>query len=144
MINDTTNTATGEPVTEQAPTVDTTSTTVPHPVTAFGKSYPSLEALAEAFQVSPSVVYQNLAEGFDCEVAVIVPAKQDHAEVMLSFIRLDGKAAYKVSWDTEIQTARQVIEHYRPALLAVFDASNPTEKWNPVGELIRRTNDNDD
>ena len=36
MINNTTNTATGEPVTEQAPAVDTTSTTQATPVTAPG------------------------------------------------------------------------------------------------------------
>ena len=36
MINDTTNTATGEPVTEQAPAVDTTSTTQATPATTPG------------------------------------------------------------------------------------------------------------
>ena len=51
--------------------------------------------------------------------------------VHLFHIGLDGKAYYQFDWAPTPQTARQVVEHYRPDLLDLYDQYNPTGKWNP-------------
>ena len=54
--------------------------------------------------------------------------------IELKFIGLDGQARYKVPWSKELQTMREIIEHERPDLLGLYDSSNPTGKWNPLGK----------
>ena len=126
MINNI-NTTTGEPVTEQAPTVDTIGTTVPHPVTAFGFRYSSISRFSKAWRIPQSTIRTRFKEGFDIEVAIITRDR-----LVLRHIGLDGKAYYKVKWAPDLVTARQIVEHYRPDLLDAYDKNNPTGKWNPV------------
>ena len=126
MINNI-NTSTGEPVTEQAPAVDTTSTTVSHPVTAFGFRYSSISRFSKAWGIPQSTIRTRFKEGFDIEVTIT--AKD---ATQLIHIGLDGKAYYKAKWAPDLVTARQIVEHYRPDLLDAYDKNNPTGKWNPV------------
>lgn len=62
------------------------------------------------------------------EICVALVCKDN---VELKFIGLDGKARYKLYWSENLQTARQIIEHYRPDLLSAYDKHNPTGKYEP-------------
>ena len=127
MDNQTVINTTGEPVTEQAPAVDTTSTTQATPVTAFGFRYSSISRFSKAWRIPQSTIRTRFKEGFDIEVAIITRDR-----LVLRHIGLDGKAYYKVQWSPDLVTARQIVEYYRPDLIEAYDKNNPTGKWNPV------------
>ena len=127
MDNQTVINTTGKPVTEQAPAVDTTSTTQATPVTAFGFRYSSISRFSKAWRIPQSTIRTRFKEGFDIEVAIITRDR-----LVLRHIGLDGKAYYKAKWAPDLVTARQIVEHYRPDLLDAYDKNNPTGKWNPV------------
>lgn len=118
MDNQTVINTTGEPVTEQVPAVDTPSTTV-----LLGACHQS----TDAWDIGENLLCDRLKSGIEMCVALVV--KNDDVE--LQFIGLDGKARYKVTWSDEPQTARQVIEYYRPDLLSDYDKHNPTGKYEP-------------
>lgn len=119
-----TTTTTGEPVTEQAPTVDTLSTIS---TDLFGVCHRSIRSLAETWDISEDLLGDRLKSGMEMCVALVV--KNDAVELM--FIGLDGKARYKLPWSENPQTAREIIEHYRPDLLQAYDKYNPTGKYEP-------------
>lgn len=72
-------------------------------------------------------------KGFQCYDVELIATVPDLRGVELQFIGLDGQARYKVPWSDEFQTTRQVIEHYTPDLLEIYDKAHPDGKWNPVG-----------
>ena len=121
MDNQTVINTTGEPVTEQVPAVDTPSTTV-----LLGACHQS----TDAWDIGENLLCDRLKSGIEMCVALVV--KNDDVE--LQFIGLDGKARYKVTWSENPQTARQVIEHYRPDLLSAYDRHNPTGKYERYKE----------
>ena len=115
----------GAPVTEQAPAVDTTSNTE-----LFGVYHRSIRSLAETWDISDDLLRGRLNSGMEMCVALAV--KNDIVELM--FLGLDGKARYKLPWSKDPQTAREVIEHYRPDLLSAYDKYNPTGKYDRYKE----------
>ena len=50
------------------------------------------------------------------------------------YIGLDGKARYKLRWSEDPQTAREVVEYYRPDLLDNYDRYNPTGEYKLYNE----------
>ena len=64
----------------------------------------------------------------DLEILISVPNLRG---VELRFIGLDGRARYKVPWNKELQTAREIIQHERPDLLELYDKSNPAGEYHP-------------
>lgn len=122
MDNINTTISTGEPVTEQAPTTDTPGTAA----ALFGVCHQSIRSLAKASEISCSTVQYRVAHHIEMPVALI---SRDKTSFM--YVGLDGKARYKVTWSKDPQTAREVIEHYRPDLLEAYDKHNPTGKYEP-------------
>ena len=106
----------------------------PCSVSAFGVTYPSIRKAAAAFGIPESTLRNRLKNYWDIEVALIVSTDK----VTLRFMGLDGQAYYKTPWAGKNldgwpnpQTARQIIEHYRPDLLDAYDKSNPTGQYHP-------------
>lgn len=110
---------------------------MPHlSLSAFGVTYPSIRKAAAAFGIPESTLRHRLENDWDIEVALIVSTDS----VTLGFMGLDGKAYYRVSWldknsaeygSGNIQTSREIVEHYRPDLLDAYDKSNPTGEYHP-------------
>ena len=110
---------------------------MPHlSLSAFGVTYPSIRKAAAAFGIPESTLRHRLENDWDIEVALIVST----GRVTLGFMGLDGKAYYRVSWldknsaeygSGNIQTSREIVEHYRPDLLDAYDKSNPTGEYHP-------------
>ena len=108
----------------------------PCSVSAFGVTYPSIRKAAAAFGIPESTLRNRLKNYWDIEVALIVST----GRVTLGFMGLDGQAYYRVSWldknsekygSGNIQTAREIVEHYRPDLLDAYDKSNQTGQYHP-------------
>ena len=108
----------------------------PFSLSAFGTTFKSRRQAAAAFGIPESTLRNRLKNDWDIEVALIVST----GRVTLGFMGLDRKAYYRVSWldknsaeygSGNIQTARQIIEHYRPDLLDAYDKSNPTGQYHP-------------
>ena len=110
---------------------------MPHlSLSAFGTTYKSRRQAAAAFGIPESTFRNRLENDWDIEVALIVSTDS----VTLAFMGLDRKAYYRVSWldknsaeygSGNIQTSREIVEHYRPDLLDAYDKSNPTGEYHP-------------
>lgn len=73
------------------------------------------------------IIARRLKDCWDIEVALL----GDKRAVTLQFIGLNNKSYYRTTWSYDYVTARQIIEHYRPDLLAKYDEYNPTGEYNP-------------
>lgn len=102
----------------------------PTPVSAFGVTYPSIREAAAAFNLPESTLRRRLAAGADVEVALIAPANMRRRP---AFIGVNSKAYHRVKWlDCKYATARQIVQHYRPDLVATYDVVNPTGEYSPL------------
>lgn len=101
----------------------------PFPISAFGVDYPSIRNAAVAFNLPESTLRRRLARGVDTEIALIAPVNN----CRLAFIGLNNKAYHRAKWcKLDYATSRQIVEHYRPDLLAAYDAANPTGEYSPI------------
>ena len=98
----------------------------PSPITAFGTRYPSIRAAAAAFNFPESTLRFRLKHGLEPEAALVATDKET-----LAFIGLDAKSYCRAAWSRDLVTTREIVEHYRPDLLAAYDASNPTGRYRP-------------
>lgn len=105
------------------------------PISLLGVRYRSIRSLAKSWNVNERTLRYRLSRFIEVEVTLI---SKDRTTLM--YIGLDGKARYKLNWSDEPQTARQVIEHYRPDLLEAYDKYNPTGEYTPykINEGSRR------
>ena len=95
----------------------------------FGNSSCSFTELAVKYETNYGTLRDRVKRGIEVCVALIC---KEYVE--LCFIGLDGKARYKLNWSDEPQTARQVIEYYRPDLLSDYDKHNHTGKYESYKE----------
>lgn len=99
------------------------------PISAFGVDYPSIREAAAAFNLPESTLRRRLAQVHPVETEVALVCT---APIRVEFAGLDGKAYHPVKWsDCEYATARQIVQHYRPDLVAAYDAVNPTGQYKP-------------
>lgn len=102
----------------------------PMPITVFGVKYSSLREAARAFNFPESTLRKYL-NVYHAEPEPLLACSD--GLVYLSFIGSDGRAYYMIPVP-EIHgyfTARQIVEHYRPDLVAAYDAVNPTGEYRP-------------
>ena len=99
----------------------------------FGNSSCSFTELAVKYEANYGTLRDRVKRGIEVCVALIC---KEYVE--LGFVGLDGKARYKLYWSENLQTARQIIEHYRPDLLSAYDKHNPTGKYEPYQEGVAR------
>lgn len=93
----------------------------------FGNEYSNIKDMCITYNFYTSSFYRRVYDGIETCVALIVK----NNVVEFKFLGLDGKARYRLSWSDEPQTARQIIEHYRPDLIQSYDKHNPTGKYEP-------------
>lgn len=105
------------------------------PITVFGIYFCCLLTAAETIcKKRYNTIWNRIHrverfQSYDIELIVTVP---DLRGVRLHFIGLDGQARYKVPWSDEFQTTRQIIEHYTPDLLEIYDMAHPDGEWSPL------------
>lgn len=103
-------------------------------ITAFGKEYKRLQDLLnDRTYVNPGTLINRLNRTstyrfYDIELIVAIEKLKG---IVLMTIGLDGRARYKVPWTKEYQTVREIIQHERKDLLALYDKSHPKGEWNP-------------
>ena len=86
----------------------------------------NLAELATKYNIKYNTLRSRVKSRVEICVALVC---KDNVE--LKFIGLDGKARYSLNRSENLQTARQIIEHYRPDLLSAYDKHNPTGKYEP-------------
>lgn len=106
-----------------------------HAVEIFGTQYASMKKAAEAYGIDYQAFWDRVnrtagMKQYDVELLVSVPVS-NLVGTKLAFVGIDSQARYKVPWSDEYQTARQMIAHYRPDLLDLYNESNPTGEYNP-------------
>lgn len=100
----------------------------PSPITVFGVKYPSVAAAASVFGHSKNTFYRHItAYHEEPEAFLACP----NAIVRLYFVGPDNRGYYHVPSLMGLFTARQIVEIYRPDLLAAYDADNPTGTYKP-------------
>jgi len=105
-------------------------------IKAYGNEYPSMRSAAKALRMNYKTLWNRLQRSkeidkFDTEIVVSIPNILD---LKLEFISIDNKAWYSVPWSQDLlKNTRDIIEHYRPDLLSLYDKSNPEGIWNPMG-----------
>ena len=99
---------------------------VSKPITAFGEKYLSFRDAASAFGIPESTLRFRLEHGLEPEAALVC-----HDEIKLRFIALNDRAYHWVSWSSEPTSTREIVENYRPDLLAAYDADNPRGEYRP-------------
>ena len=106
----------------------------PFSLSAFGTTFKSRRQAAAAFGIPESTLCNRLKNDWDIEVALIVSTDK----VTFYYVGLDRQARYKTPWAEKNldgwpnpQTAREIVEHYRPDLLDAYDKSNPTGQYHP-------------
>lgn len=52
--------------------------------------------------------------------------------IRLSYVSANFIAYYKVPWSNELKTSREVVEHYLPDLLPLYDKENPSGVYRPM------------
>ena len=95
-------------------------------IAAFGTYFRSYREAASFFGIPESTIRYRSSKHMDAEVALICTDA-----VSLRFIGLNGRAYYKVAGKDGYFTARQIVEHYRPDLLADYDKYYPDGKCSP-------------
>lgn len=101
----------------------------PISVSAFGVDYPSIRTAAATFGLAESTLRNRLFRGHAVEPEVALVCTEP---VRVAFIGLNSKAYHRAKWiDCKYATARQIVEHYRPDLVAAYDAGNPTGEYRP-------------
>ena len=102
----------------------------PFPISAFGVTYPSIREAAAAFGLPESTLRNRLFHGsfVEPEAALVCTAP-----IRVRFIGINGKAYHSVQrLNCKYATSRQIVEHYRPDLLAAYDAANPAGEYSPI------------
>ena len=97
---------------------------LPKPITAFGVEYPSIREAASAFGLPHSALRFRLQNNLESEVALVCTD-----QVTCRFLGLDARAYHSVPWNSDLVTTREIVEHYRPDLLAAYDAANPDGEY---------------
>lgn len=102
-------------------------------VTIFGNKYKSIMDAERCFSLPPGMLAHRIKDSpkyknFDLELLALLKNLND---MQIAFIGLDGKARYKVPWNKDLQTTRDIIEHERPEFLSLYDGSHPDGEWNP-------------
>lgn len=90
----------------------------------FGNQFESYWVMCKAYGINYGTVKLRILHR--CEMCVALVSREN---IKLLYIGLDGKARYKLRWSDEPQTAREVVEYYRPDLLDNYDRYNPTGKY---------------
>ena len=90
-----------------------------------GNTFESINELAR-FYNNYKKLSRRIMGGWDIIIAAIVNDK-----INLKFIGLDNKSYYSVPWSNAHVTAREIIQHYRPDLIDLYDKYNPTGEYNP-------------
>jgi len=104
-------------------------------IKAYGNEYPSMRSAAKGLGINYKTLWNRLRrikgiEKIDTEIVVSMP---DMGSIVLEFISVDNKAWYSVPWSPDrLKNTRDIIEHYRPDLLSLYDKSNPNGTWNPM------------
>jgi len=98
----------------------------PKPITAFGTTYPSIREAALAFGIPESTFRFRLQNNLESEAALICTD-----QVICRFLGLDARAYHSVPWNSDLVTTREIVEHYRPDLLAAYDADHPSGEYRP-------------
>lgn len=97
-----------------------------------GNEFDSLPKLINYYKVNKAnkvkdvTIYKRIREGFDLIIAVT-----GEQQIQIKFIGLDNKSYYSVPWSNAYVTAREIIQHYRPDLIDLYDKYNPTGEYNP-------------
>lgn len=94
-----------------------------------GRVYKSFKDMCKPYGTKAITVSMRIGKGI--EIFVALTCKDT---VSLEFIGLDGKAYYKLKGIEELLTTRQIIEKYRPDLVARYDEVNPEGKYMPPNE----------
>lgn len=96
------------------------------------KWYNTCKDICDIYGIDYILVNKRLEKHkWDFAVALVVPTGENN-RLQLKFIGLDGKAYYFAPWskkENHIVSAREVIEYYRPDLLASYDKCNPNQKY---------------
>jgi len=98
----------------------------------FGTIYKNITEISEKLNISYQIVRYRIINlnkfgKYDSEILFSI---EHIREIKLQFISITNVAWYKVLWSEEFKNTRQVIEHYRPDLLSLYDISNPNGTWN--------------
>ena len=70
-------------------------------------------------------------------LAYVLPCDASDKIVDLRYIGLDGKARYEVTWSTSLVTARQIIEHFVPQHLPMYDYICPNGEYTPYSPTLQ-------
>ena len=95
---------------------------------SIGNNYTSIADMTKAYNKKRGSILDRLVHQNGIELIVACVSEDRFS---LRFIGLDNKAYYSVAWSNNYVTARQIVEHYRPDLLAKYDEYNPTGEYNP-------------
>ena len=98
------------------------------PITIFGVEYSSLSADARAFDHKVNTFHRYIIT-YRTEPEAFVVSR--NSLVRFVICGLDGRAYYLVPWSDRPVTAREIVSHCRPDLLAAYDADNPTGQYKP-------------
>ena len=91
--------------------------------------YDSIANLAMQYKLPVDVLTERLLkQHWDTILALIVPADSD---ATIAYIGLDGKARYTCTGFSGFVTARDLIAHYRPEKLPLYDLLYNTGKYTP-------------
>lgn len=94
----------------------------------FGTSYNSLTEIAHENKNGITTICNRVNKGYDLELLKI---NSNNHRIFLKFIGLDNKAYYSVPWSNTYVTVREILQHYKPELVSLYDKYNPTGKYNP-------------
>lgn len=117
---------------EEALTYKSYDKTIKFRINAFGHKNITLSESRRLFDISDRKLngrYDNVTEA---EILIILSGFdiKPYERIQLEFIGLDGKAYYKVPWNKDYVTTEQVIKHYRPDLLDLYNKSNKSGVYN--------------
>jgi len=100
----------------------------PIPITIFGVRYKSLRAAARTFNIAPNTFHRYITTYLTDPEAVAIAS--DYL-VRMAYIGSDGRAYHCVPWSRLYVTTREIVQHYRPDLLPIYDKYHPKGKHSP-------------
>ena len=98
-------------------------------------SLSEIRALAEQRNLPFEVLYARLHLGWDIYLALVLPAEISDKSIKLEFVNLSQVAYYKVPWSDEYVNTREIIEHYVPQELPLYDLIYDTGEYTPYSAL---------
>jgi len=94
-------------------------------------SLSEIRALAEQRNLPFEVLCARLRLGWDIYLALVLPAEISEKSIKFAFVSLRGNAYYKVSWSKDPVSACEIIEHYVPQELPLYDLIFDTGEYTP-------------